>query len=227
MSALEEFKCRLPQEWLIPFCKARGYSHEGFDGRTLGKVSPVDATDFMQAIDSGLVHHRDGTFLAAQSKAKEQIFWEGAKGTTPRRITLWLEPIITIAGLLRLRRDHLWPASRLGLQSKTWAFDLVGYAAQDSSTEHLVCEVKKAKKEIDTLLQLMHKHLATPAEMEKEFKAAERNAFRKVLALRSSDSKVFWALGPDDYEFVFDVIRNQNGTVSLRAADRSALAASG
>jgi len=180
----------------------------------------------MQAVDSGLVHHHGGTFSAAQSKAKEQIFWQGAKNSVPRKVTLWLEPIITIAGLMRLHRDYLWSANQLGLQSKTWAFDLVGYAAEDLSTEHLVCEVKKTEHEVDTLLELMHKHLNTPTEMEREFKAAERNAFKKVLALRKSASKVFWALGPNDYGFVFNIIRSQHGAVGLHATDKSALAAS-
>ncbi len=226
MSSLQEFKARLPQEWLIPFCTARGYSHEGFDGHRLNELSEVDAADFMQAVDCGLVHHSDGTFLAAQSKAKEQIFWEGAKSIVPRKVTLWLEPIITIAGLMRLHRNFHWNKDQLGLQSKTWAFDFVGYAANDLSNEQLVCEVKKTEQEVKTLLELMHKHLGTPAEREHEFKAAERNAFKKVLALRKSASKVFWALGPNGYGYVFNIIRGQDGVVAIRVADEAALLAS-
>lgn len=226
MSALEQFKTRLPKEWLVPFCKTRGYSTEGLDGRGLDKLSAVDATDFMEAIDCGLVDHRDGTFLASQSKAREQIFWECEKSSVPRKLTLWLEPIITIAGLMRLKRDFLWEGNRLGLQSKTWAFDLVGYTANNSSIEHLVCEVKKTEREVDTLLELMHKNLSTPAEKEHEFKSVERNAFKKVLALRSSASKTFWALGPNDYGYVFNIVGSPDELIALHPADKSALFAS-
>lgn len=227
MAALEEFKRRLPQDWLIPFCAARGYSHEGFDGRAVEKLSAVDAADFMQAIDSGLVRHRDGTMSANQSKAKEQIFTQGLKDSVPRKVTLWLEPIITIAGLMRLHRDFQWPANRLGLQSKyPWAFDLVGYSSEDPVAEHLVCEVKKTVREVDVLLEKMLKHLNTPARLEHEFKAAEKNAFKKVLALRTSAAKVFWALGPNGYSKVFYVVRDENGVIDLRRADISALLAS-
>lgn len=59
----------------------------------------------MQAVDYGLVQHRDGTFLAPHSSAKEQIFWQCVQSSVPRKVTLSLEPIISIAGLMRLHRD--------------------------------------------------------------------------------------------------------------------------
>lgn len=222
MDALDEFKSRLPNAWLIPFCHARGYSHDGFDGEAVGKLSAADAHDFMQAIDLGLVAHRGGFFSAPRSKAKEQIFWQGPRDSVPRKVTLWLEPIITIAGLLRLHRDFNWPSEQLGLQSRTWAFDLVAYDATLES-EAIACEVKKTEHEIEMLLYFMHRHLDTPARAEPRLKAAERNAFKKVLALRESACTVFWALGPDRYGHVFNVSRNRHGSIALSCADGSAL----
>jgi len=222
MSALDEFKNRLSSEWLIPFCNARGFSHEGFNTNTIENLSEADAHDFMQAIDNGLVIHDKGIFTSGCSKAKEQIFWEGARSSVPRKVTLWLEPIITIAGLIRLHRDFGWDAKRLGMQSQTWAFDLVGYQ-EDLITELLICEVKKTQRELDKLLDFMKKHASTPAEAESELKGAERNAFKKVLALRQSESSVFWALGPNRYGRVFKVQRDDIGSVSLHHMNESEL----
>ena len=127
MTEVDQFIKRLKQDWLTSFCEARAYSPEGFDGAGLANLSANDARDFMQAIDCGLVAHHGGVFTAPQSKVKEQIFWEGARISVPRKITLWLEPIITIGALRRLQRDFQWPSSLLGMQLKTWAIDFVAY----------------------------------------------------------------------------------------------------
>jgi hypothetical protein len=222
MSALEQFKSRLCSEWLLPFCFPRGYSPEGFRYESVEKLAPADADDFMQAIDHGLVSHHAGRFTAPCSKATEQIFWEGARKDAPRKITLWLEPVITIAGLMRLHRKFGWPAGVLGLQSKTWAFDLVAYHA-DRDSERIVCEVKKSVGEVDRLITFMEKHASTPAEGEVGVSGPERNALRKVTALRSSASEVFWVLGPGRYERIFKVHRHAPGTIALHPTAESDL----
>src|SRR5262245_22970384 len=123
MTDLAEFTRRLRQDWLPAFCKPRHYSEEGFAESSIGGLDPADARDFLTALDHGLVEHKDGVFTAPCSKAKEQIFWEyGPKLVSPRPINLWIEPIITIAGLARLCGEFGWPRSQLGMQSKTWAF---------------------------------------------------------------------------------------------------------
>jgi hypothetical protein len=40
---------------------------------------------------------------------------------------VWIEPVVTIAAMARLHFEFGWPISCLGMQSKTWAFDLMGY----------------------------------------------------------------------------------------------------
>jgi hypothetical protein len=222
MLATEKFVRRLSEEWLIPFCSTRGLSSYEFDAKALEKLSSTDACDFMLAVDSGFVCHKEGTFSADCSKAKEQIFHHGPRNSIPRKIYLWLEPIITIAGLARLRRDFGWPGHRLGMQSRTWAFDLVGYN-EDQETELLVCEVKKTEREVDKLVELMEKHMATPREAESDFKGAERNAIKKVLGLRQSTATTFWALGPNRYGHIFNILHSSTDIVSLRAVDESAL----
>ena len=223
MIEVVKFNNRLTQEWLVPFCKTRGYSHDGFYGRAAAGLSENDARDFMESLDHGLIIHRGGFFTAPQSKAKEQIFWEGDKQSVPRKITLWLEPIITMGALRRLQRDFGWTGDFLGLQSKTWAFDLVAYKPTNLNAEHLVCEVKKSARELDLLINYMLKHLNSASNIEQTLKGAERNAFRKVMALRSSDSEVFWALGPNRYGYVFTLLRSPNNSLQLLQVDESAL----
>ncbi|XLZ69492.1 hypothetical protein ABT364_23615 [Massilia sp. SR12] len=193
----------------------------GFVDESIDNLEPQDASDFMAAVDAAVVQHQKGTFLVARSCAKEQIFWEHEKSTIPRRITLWLEPIITMSGLMRLHRDFGWPIHRLGLQSKTWAFDLVGYA--NDGTEQLVCEVKKTRKEVDRLIEFMMLHRATPNDANLGLKGAELNAMRKVIGLRKCAAPIFWVLGPGRYEQVFGVTYTPNGHVTLTPIDVGAL----
>ena len=85
----------------------------------------------MRALDAQLVNPEGPYFLAARSRAREQIFWEGLKSKPRRSITLWLEPIITIGMRARLHFEKGWPAESLGAQSKDWAFDFVCYGANE------------------------------------------------------------------------------------------------
>lgn len=191
-------------------------------GEPVDKVSEADAPDFMDALESGLVTHQAGVFRAACSRANEYLFWEGAAEVSPRRLTLWLEPVITIAGLWRMQNQFGWPPERLGAQSASYAFDFVGYQA-DQRTELVSCEAKPTRKAVDLLIAHMHKHAATPKEALKVCRSTEVNALKKVIALRESSSHTFWVLGPDGYGHVFAVSRSGAGEVVLTPANDSAL----
>ncbi|KGK42813.1 hypothetical protein LH51_04300 [Nitrincola sp. A-D6] len=177
---MNNFRERLLAEWLEPFCERHGYATTGFIWESVDKLDPADAKDFLAAVDEGLVVHDSGVFRAPCSKATEQIFWQGLKTTSPRKITLWIEPVITMAGLFRLHSKYGWPRSQLGMQSKTWAFDVVAYA-QDQDQELLACEVKKSWREIEKLISLMSIHKASPPERIAGVSGAERNALKKVI----------------------------------------------
>lgn len=222
MAALDEFRERMHNEWLAQFCDTRGYGNGGFVWSSLEKLSEADARDFMDAVDSGLVTHQAGVFRAACSRANEYLFWEGAASVSPRRLTLWLEPVITIAGLRRMQHNFGWPAERLGAQSVSYAFDFVGYHA-DQRTDLVSCEAKPTRKAVDLLIAHMHKHAATPKEALKYCRPAEVNALKKVIALRESSSHTFWALGPNGYGHVFAVSRSSSGEVMLTPTTESAL----
>ncbi|MDP3847197.1 MAG: hypothetical protein Q8R10_12325 [Pseudomonas sp.] len=207
---LAGFTRRLHGEWLPSFCDAphRNYTSAGFRDESIHKLTEFDAHWFMQAVDARLVSQSDGFFLAPRSKAKEQIFWQGAKAQSPRPITLWLEPVITIGALARLSQQFGWPAANLGAQSKTWEFDLVCYGAS-SDVELICCEVKKHSKEIAQLLHYMHLHCALAPHAEEPSDPKERNAYRKVQGIRVSWPRYFWALGPGGEGQVFRVQREQ------------------
>jgi hypothetical protein len=215
ITATEVFQDRLLLDWLPSFCGKRGYSLDGFVRAGLEKLSERDAADFIDALDVGLVTHNEGTFQSPMSKAREQIFWEGAKTANPRRITLWHEPIITIAVLRRLQRDHHWPADRLGLQSADWAFDLVAYERDNPSIERMACEVKKSAREINTLIDHMQHYLKAPEDILPSLKPVQRNAFKKVIGLRKTQAATFWAAGPDNHLRCFTVQRTAHAIEAL------------
>ena len=203
-----EFENRLISEWLPDFCNAphRQFSMEGYDNKNISKLSEHDAFWFMRAIDLNIVSQSDGFFIAPLSKAKEQIFWTGHQSSGLMPITLWLEPVITIGGLAKLHCIYEWPIDKLGAQSKTWAFDLVGYG-DDPEQEILACEVKKSEKEIDDLLMLMNKYSNSPPLEEIPAKGKERNAYKKIIGIRRTWPSIFWALGPNNYEKSFAIER--------------------
>lgn len=210
------FTGRLEKDWLLSFCGAthRNYSPEGFKTSSIRKLDEFDAHWFMQAIDSDLVAESEGFFVAPRSAAKEQIFWDGAKNATPRPITLWVEPVITIGALARLTEEFGWPVDNLGTQSKTWEFDLVCYET-NSDNEVIACEVKKDEKEIVKLLHFINVYcVQNPLDSEPE-NAAERNAYRKVQGIRKTWPKFFWALGPGGNGQAFLIIRD-NGSEIFR-----------
>src|SRR5690349_9926108 len=101
------FEDRILNELLPIFCNdsSRGWGCDGFRNEW-HKVSEVDAQDFLRGLDNGLVEHVGrGLYRAPKSLASEQFFWSGRKNTHPRLVTLWIEPIITVAVLSRLHFD--------------------------------------------------------------------------------------------------------------------------
>jgi hypothetical protein len=209
---------------LIPeFCSdaARGCEVSGYRGSS-SNISDEDAHYFLRALEAGLVHHDGGgRYRCPQSATFEQLFWEGRKGLQPRPFTLWLEPVITIAGLARLCFDYAWPIELMGTQSADWAFDLVTMLPGQRS-EHIAAEVKKTGKEIDDLLRLMC-HYGNDPQAPEPKSGKERNAFKKVQALRLRRPPIFWALGPAGSSHVFNMRYRQGGLLVFLTADESAL----
>jgi hypothetical protein len=203
-TVLEEFRARLHDEWLPSFCNAPHRNHplDGFDDSNLRSLSELDAHWFLRSLSLGIVAEAGGFFTAPQSKVREQLFWTGSKTTNPRRLTLWLEPIVTIGALARLHEVYGWPTSRLGCQSSDWAFDLVCYG--DNGETIVAGEIKKTSREVDTLVAHMSVQSLDDADRPRPVRGSEKNAFMKVTGVRP---QFFWALGPADSGGVYRVAR--------------------
>lgn len=216
---------RVITDRLIPeFCDnpKKSFTPESFKSETLEKVSEYDARYFLMAIKAGLVEHQGcGHYTAPLSQTFEQFFWEGPKAVQPQRFTLWVEPIITVAGLARLHFDHGWPRCLLATQPRGWAFDLAAFHP-DSQTILIACEVKKTSKEIEDLLAFMGDFARNPAASEPKT-GKVRNAYKKILGLRKHQPQFFWALGPNCHSEVFQVEYEAAGHIDLISTSESAL----
>ena len=107
---------RLHREWLPTYCidAKRQYDPDGFKPESI-KVTSDDARDFMRVLDAGVVWDIGGCrFRAHRSSCRESLFWEGSKAKTPRSITLFMEPVVTIAWMA----SSTWTTAG---QPRTWA----------------------------------------------------------------------------------------------------------
>ena len=110
-----------------------------------------------------------------------------------------------------------WVRNRRPMLSTSWAIQA------DQITELVVCETRPTQRVVDRLIGLIQKHGATPKEDFKHFRPGERNALKKVIALRESASHTLWVPGPNDDGFVFAVARDKAGSVVLTPTGDSAL----
>tara|TARA_R110000868_G_scaffold411715_1_gene707939 strand:- start:8956 stop:9657 length:702 start_codon:yes stop_codon:yes gene_type:complete len=214
----------LVREELVPYyCTNPRMNCEpaGFDA-TRKLVDETDVEYFLRAWERGLLIPKgEGQYSTARGSASEALFWEGRKSETPRRFWLWLEPIITFGGLARLHLDFGWPTENIGAQSPDSAFDIVAYS-NSSSDERIAGEVKKTKREVDRLLELMAEYCSDPSAVALVGERG-RNAFKKVEGLRARKAPIFWALGPAGYSRAFSVSYQEGGSIGLEEVDSSIL----
>ncbi len=220
-----EFRQLIIEHLLPEFCDdpQRDYSQTGFRKASI-RVSDLDAANFTKAWHAGLIEHKGrGLYRAARSRASEQFFWQGAKTETVRPITLWLEPVITVAALARLHFEFAWPKRLLGTQSSDWAFDITAFLSDDATNEYIACEVKKTPGEVQTLIDLMQRYATMKELSEDGMNSMEKNAFRKLNGLKARRAPVFWVVGPDGLSRIFKVSYGRNGDVILQEANEGLL----
>lgn len=202
----------LIQELLKEFCDGSNQtlSVEGFRD-TSSQIALRDKESFVRAIRAGLINrHRGRQYRAAQSCASESFFWSGRKGLSPRPVTISVEPIISVATLSCLHFSLGWPASHLGTQSSKWGFDLCAYEAPSPPTTPatspliIACEIKKSRKELEDLIDLMAKFGAGHSLSLKPV-AREKNASKKIDEILIERPRFFWAVGPDRLSYAFTV----------------------
>lgn len=205
LSALDQFRARLHAEWLPAFANdnRRKLDVAGFREESI-KIGEFDAGNFLRALDGRLIEDRGGgRYQCAQSKANEQLFWEGSKGISPRPITLWLEPIITIATIARLHYDLGWPIDRLGMQTADYAFDVAAYSGGEVGDLVIACEVKKTRSEVDHLISDLWQHSREPAAGPHSTRPRHLNSYRKWLSIRKRKPAFLWVVGPSGYGRAF------------------------
>lgn len=221
----QAFKDRIIGDLLPTFCDdpSRGWGCAGFK-EDWKNISEKDAADFLLALDAGLIEHQGrGLYRAPRSRASEQFFWSGQKRILPRPVTLWVEPIITVAALSRLHFEWGWPKELIGTQSQKWEFDVAAYRASDPNNEYVACEVKKTTAELEQLVELMQR-FSTDRNARNAFKSSkEKNAFRKLQGLQARRASIFWALGPNGASKVFRMTYSDGGEVIFESASDEAL----
>jgi len=220
-----EFSQRLTADWLPTYCHdpKRNYAIAGYKPLS-NTVTPLDARDFMRALDHKIVIDLGGCkFRMPRSRATEVIFWEGAKAATPRPITLWLEPVITIAAMARLHLDYGWPLDCLGTQSEKWEFDVMVFKLQDLHNEYIAGEVKKTSKELDELLINMQLSCVEGTLDYCSASQARKNAHNKWLGLQRCRAPLFWALGPGGDSRLYEVSYSYAGNIAMSRTDDTQL----
>lgn len=211
----------LERDWLPIYCHApkRNYDVAGYRPES-NKVTQSDAQNFMRALEANLVNHEgNGQYRMSRSRAFEVIFWEGSRKTVPRPITLWMEPVITIASVARLSLDYGWPVEFLGMQSAKGEFDLIAFLPSDHKNEFIAGEVKKTSKELKQLIDHLFILGSVGETDEGKISPLHKNAHRKLMGLLRCRAPLFWAIGPEDVGKLFEVDYTIAPRVSFNEVD--------
>lgn len=161
-------------------------------GRRSGCAGLHGGNDRQVVVDTG-----GGRFRAPRSLTHEVLFWEGFKAIAPRPISLWLEPVITLAALARLHLRYSWPKESLGAQSKDWAFDLAAYGPRDGPPA-ILGEVKKSSRELQQLKEDLLR-LSDGGAPEN----VRTNSAKKWQAVVASRPGLVWLVGPNEEAYVY------------------------
>lgn len=226
---LIRFTERLRDEWLPTYCHdpKRDYSVAGYRDRP-NQITASDASDFMWSLDNRIVEdHGGGRYRVPRSGADVIIFWEGRKAKSPGPITLSREPVITIASIARLYRDHRWPTNCLGMEPGRWQFDFGAFLSAASSKEHIAGEVKKDVKELDRLLKHLHDMCRDGGSRISVSTAGRADACKKWEGLCRSRAPLFWAVGPGGISHVLEVSYDSEGPASFKEVSFERLAYNG
>ena len=151
------------------------------------------------------------------------MFWEGRKATSPRPITLWIEPVITIAAAARLHLNHSWPKDVIGLQSKKWGFDFVAYQSANSDVLLLAGEVKKTERELAKLISELNLLSKNACRGNEEPLQVSQNTRKKWNEILLSQPSVFWALGPGAIGHVYEISYPSPGIAVFNESNVAAL----
>jgi len=147
------------------------------------------------------------------------IFWDGRFSDPRIRMSLWIEPVVTIAAIARLHLDYGWPVECLGMQSSKWEFDLMTFLPSNFDNEHIAGEVKASPKELDALMKGLATCCSQGVHDCHGEKPVQVNAHKKWSGLMRSRAPVFWALGPNNDSRIFRVNYTDAGISFTGGAD--------
>lgn len=222
MKLFEEF---IISELLPPFCRRYGFDTKNFDYSSMLGFSKNDKYNFLNAIQSGVVHHENGGFCAGHGGAEEFIFLHGANCAILR------ESIVAIGTAWRLASGFNWPVEKICLQqrisaqwdsttySARWPFDITALLNEKSESIAIACEAKKDQKEHDHLKNFLLEYSSAPLAIDARklsLSGREENAYRKLLAIRHTLPKVIWLVAPNDVAEVFLVQPTFSTSFSLK-----------
>jgi hypothetical protein len=226
----DAFKRRVSERLLPELCEAYGYDTAGFKP-DWSRITEDDGKDFLWAMDHDVVVQcgRAG-YRAPRSGSTEWFFWEGQKAIVPRPLSLWAEPIITVAVLGRLHRDYGWPVGLLGCQPSAGsvaaahhhAFDFVAYGDEADGVGQILGEVKKTSAEVRKLIKSMIRLSEDFEPAASEPEKALVNAYRKVQRLAETRAPILWVVGPYPESHVF-AVDYAKGRPKLAPASHEAL----
>lgn len=218
VSALEEFWELVNGELLPAYLIDCGYDPDGFrlDEK---EVAESDAEWFLAGLGSGLVEQLPkGELWLPGSPFRTTIFWEGAKAVSPRRISLFVEGLITVATAARLHLVYGWPKWSLGFESSDYAFDLVGRVPLRRH-EWLATEAKSASEDVRRLIRGVEACGAKGTHDDcLTAKPFVKNAHRKWSGLVRSKAPVFFVCGPEREWHVYHVIYLPSKELQLEPA---------
>ena len=221
LDPLNAFK-RILHDSLIPeYCQGAFLGPAGAQFRESKlKLNEDDARNFVQGWEAQLLSHIGGRkYRGAKNGAAEKFFHSRSKALVPRTFTLAQESVIAVAALARLHFAFQWPKDLLGTQSKDHSFDAVAFLP-NQKTEHVACEVKTCRRDIDRLLSEMQRYCFPEYHCRVSIK---EDAFKKVLGLRTRRAPIFWAIAPSGVSEVFNVSYQESGAVVMKQANESVL----
>jgi hypothetical protein len=226
-TGLELLRARIYDEWLPRYLADEGYEPGGYLGGE-DALAEIDAHWFLQAIDDGIVTVLPKARLSLPaSTVLAMIFWEHARASSPRPVSLHREGVLSAGMAARLHVEYGWPVAQLGFEyppergDGRRAFDL---GALDPSGKLILAgEAKTTKNELTRVLAVMQDcgkkgpHGHAPDEK------TRTNGHRKWQGLVRCHPKVFFTFGPDEEWSVFNVMYEAHGRLSLEPGERDLL----
>lgn len=227
-SAREELARRIHDDWLARYLADYEREPGGYRGGE-ELISELDAMWFLRAFDEGIVRLLPkARMLLPASRIKAMIFWSGSTKVTPRPASLHREGILSAGMAARLHLEFGWPIASLGFEyppdqprEGRRAFDLA--AVEPSGEIALAGEAKKARHELDHLLQIMESCGQRGAHEHQRTERGVANGHRKWQGLVRCRPSVFFTFGPEEDWSIFSVEYGKDGSLALEPASSEQL----